>query len=90
MPIPAKDLFPATGEEAPDDIMPVPGGGLAYRANVRQQGVENPWPPIEVTDVVLGSGSNEAHIAYRDYIETQAGETRNNVIKIVQPNKTLA
>jgi hypothetical protein len=76
-------------EEAADDIVSVPGGGPAYRANVHQQGVENPWPSIEITDVFLGSGSNEAHITYRSYIETKAGETRNNVIKVITPDQEV-
>jgi hypothetical protein len=87
-PIPAKDLLPAVGEEAPDDIMPTPGGP-AYRANSHQEGVENPWSPIEATNVALGSGSNEAHVTYRDYIETKAGETRNNIIYVYIPNKNV-
>lgn len=69
------------GEEAPDDIVGTPGG-MAYRANVHQQGVENPWPPIETTEVVLGSGSKAVYIRYRDYIETKAGETRNNIFRV--------
>ena len=89
-PIPVKDMGILWADEpAPDDIMPVPGGGPAYRANVHQQGVENPWPPIEVTDVYLGSGSNEAHIYYRNHIETKSGENRNNVIKVIIPNKEV-
>jgi hypothetical protein len=79
--LPIEGLPPATGEEAPDDIVPTPGG-LAYRANVHHQGVENPWPPIESTEVVLGSSSDTLNISYRDYIETEAGETRNNIIYI--------
>ena len=79
--LPIEGLPPATGEEAPDDIVPTPGA-LAYRANVHQQGVENPWPPIESTEVVLGSGADALNISYRDYIETLAGETRNNIIHV--------
>ena len=80
-PIPTKDLFPAVGEQAPDDIVPTPGG-VAYRANVHQQGVENPWPPIESVEVELGSGSNAVNVKYRDYIETKAGQTRNNIFYV--------
>lgn len=69
------------GEEAPDDIVGTPGG-MAYRANVHQQGVENPWPPIETTEVGLGSGSKAVYIRYRDYIKTEAGETRNNIFNV--------
>ncbi len=78
-----EELPPAMGEEAPDDIVPTPGGGT-YRANVHQQGVENPWPPIESVDVILGSGTDALNISYRDYIETEAGQIRNNIIRIVK------
>jgi hypothetical protein len=77
-----------TGTEAPDDIVPTPGG-YAYRANVHEQGVENPWPPIESTKVVLGGGSDALNIAYRDYIETLAGETRNNIIHVTKEEGML-
>lgn len=81
-PVPVRDILPiAEGPEAADDIIPTPGGG-AYRANVHHQGVENPWPPIESTSVVLGSGADTLNIGYRDYIETEAGEIRNNIIRV--------
>jgi len=89
-PVPVKDMGVLQAEqEAPDDIMPVPGGGPAYRANVHQEGEENPWPSIEVAEVFLGSGPDEARISYRSYIETAAGETRNNVIKAIIPGKEV-
>ena len=89
-PIPVKDMGILWAEqEAPDDIIPPPGGGPAYRADIHQQGVENPWSLIEITKVFLGSGSNEAHVTYREYIETKAGETRNNVIKVIIPDKKV-
>ena len=74
-------LPPAEGQEAADDIVITPGGG-AYRANVHHQGEENPWPSIESTRAVLGSGADSLRISYRDYIETGAGETRNNIIHV--------
>jgi len=40
------------GPERPDDIVSTPGGPQ-YRANVHQQGVENPWPPIETKEEFL-------------------------------------
>jgi len=69
--------------EAPDDILPAPGMGPQYRANmtaVRRGGthVVNPWPPILGTEVTIGTPPNTAQITYRDYIETEAGQTRNN------------
>lgn len=81
-PIPTIETVPPVpGEEAPDDIMPVPSGP-AYRANVHEVGKENPWPEIETTEVVLGSSSKEINVRYRDYIETKAGEVRNNIFYI--------
>lgn len=89
-PIPVEDMGILIAEqEAPDDIMPAPGLGPAYRANVHQQGEENPWPPIEVSEAYLGSGSNEALICYRECIETRAGETRNNIIRATIPGKEV-
>lgn len=88
-PIPVKDMGRLWAEqEAPDDIMTAPGGSL-YRANIQQGDVENPWPPIESTEIVVGSGSNAANIVYRDYIETKAGEARNNVIQVKIPSKEV-
>ncbi len=90
-PVPVKDIDILQGEgEAPDDIIPAPGMGPAYRANFHQQGIENPWPSIEVSEVYLGSGADEAHIYYRSHIETAAGETRNNVIKVIIPGKEVS
>jgi hypothetical protein len=77
--IPTQDLLPAVGEEAPDDIVPT-SGGVAYRANVHQEGEENPWPPIESTEVTLDG----IYLSYRDHIETKAGETRNNIFSVGQ------
>ncbi|HUT69009.1 MAG TPA: carboxypeptidase-like regulatory domain-containing protein [Dehalococcoidales bacterium] len=65
--------------ESPDDFVPAPGMGPQYRANVLVQGVTNPWPPILGTEVTLGTPPNMAQITYRDYIETEAGQTRNNM-----------
>jgi len=90
-PIPVKDLLPVHGEEAPDDIVPAPGMGPAYRANIRQQGVENPWPPIDTTKVTITSSfeADTVYVRYRDYIETEAGESRNNVVFISMGNRAV-
>ncbi len=88
-PILVKDMGHLLAEEpAPDDILPAPGGSL-YRANIQQEGVENLWLPIEGAEIVVGSGSNAANIVYRDYIETKAGEARNNVIQVKIPSKEV-
>ncbi len=83
------DKPPVSSEGAPDDIVTVPGGGPTYRANVHQAGEENPWPPVEIAEIYLGSGTDEAHVYYRDLIETRAGETRNNVIKVIIPGRQI-
>ncbi len=90
LPIPVKDMGILQAEqEAPDDIMPAPGMGPAYRANLHQAGVKNPWPPIEISEAYLGRGATEAHIYYRSHIETTAGQARNNVIKAIIPNRDV-
>lgn len=81
-PVPARDMLPMQGgEEASDDIMPTPGGPV-YRANFHQQGVENPWPPIESREVVLAGNVYSPGVTYRDYMETEVGESRNNILHI--------
>jgi hypothetical protein len=69
-----------------DDIIPAPGLGPQYRANVHEQGVKNPWPPIDSAEVTVGEPPDIAKITYRDYIETEAGQTRNNLFTIYLPN----
>jgi hypothetical protein len=70
-----------TTEEAADDIVATPGSS-AYRANVHQQGVENPWPPIEMKTMSLGNKPDIIRVMYREHITTEAGETRNNILYI--------
>jgi len=74
--------------EAPDDILPAPGLGPQYRANILAQGVVNPWPPIESTKVTLGASSDAVQVTYRDYIESEAGQTRNNIFYMYRPNSS--
>ena len=74
--------------EAPDDITHGPGGP-GYRANFHQQGEENPWPPIKANGVDLGDDTDAAHVAYRDYIETKAGQVRNNIFTVSKPDRNL-
>lgn len=73
----------AEGKEAPDDIIFTPGG-LGYIANLHQEGEKSVWSPIVVNEVVLRSNINTIHIGYRSYIETEAGQIRNNIIDINQ------
>ena len=63
---------------ANDDIV-YPPGGFTYRANVHQQGQPD-WPAVQQTEVTIETLSGTVDIKYRDYIETKAGETRNNII----------
>jgi hypothetical protein len=83
--IPTSDSWPSANGQLPDDVMATPGG-VAYRANVHQQGIENPWPPIESETVQLERGSSTIRVQYRKSIETAAGETRNNIIYVAGYN----
>lgn len=76
--------IPSVTEEAPDAIATTPGGPC-YRANSHQEGVENPWPSIESTSILLDGKDPASYVSYRDYIETAAGETRNNVLRVTTP-----
>jgi hypothetical protein len=71
---------PASGTRgaANDDIV-YPPGGFTYRANVHQQGQPD-WPAVQQTEITLEALSGTIDIQYRDYIETKAGETRNNIL----------
>lgn len=71
----------AEGKKAADDIIFAPGG-LGYIANFHQEGEESIWPPIQVSEVVLRSNLNSVGISYRAYIETKAGQVRNNIISV--------
>lgn len=73
------------GPERPDDIVPTPGGPQ-YRANVHQEGVENPWPPIQTEEGVL---ADTVHVTYRANIETKVGEARNNIVYVRIPGKDI-
>ena len=71
-----------TPYENPDDVVPTPGGPQ-YRANVQMAGQENPWPPIQTNEAALGGDT--VYIRYRDYIETEAGQKRNNIVSVRTP-----
>jgi hypothetical protein len=73
---------PAGPEESPDDVMPAPGMGPQYRANIFAQGKANPWPPIEIATIELENYPEKATVYYQESIETKAGETSNNIIKV--------
>jgi len=77
--IPTGELPDYSESDTPDDIVFTPGG-YAYRANVHQEGVANPWPDIPFENTTLGSGTDVLDLFYRGFIETRAGETRNNII----------
>jgi hypothetical protein len=73
--------------QSPDDIIGTPGGP-AYRANIHQQGVSNPWPPIQNTIVTLDNPANPAEINYRGYIyaTTASAQVRNSLFYVTFPN----
>jgi len=82
-PLPSGSLPSSTGTEAPDDLINTPGG-TGYRAGFQLEREEHHWPPIEIATVVLGTGSDILNIRYRAYIESKAGETRNNIISVTK------
>jgi len=69
---------PTTTVLAADDVIITPGG-YAYRANIHEQGVNNPFVPIQIAVVSL-IGDDDIQMNYREKIETKAGETRNNIL----------
>lgn len=71
---------PAQGSPgaANDDIV-YPPGGFTYRAGIHQEGQPN-WPPVQEKETTIKALSGTIDFRYRDYIETKAGETRNNII----------
>jgi hypothetical protein len=77
-PIPPGGEPPGTPGAANDDIV-TPPGGWTYRANVHVQGQPD-WPPVHESVTALSTLSGSISIRYRDYIETKAGEIRNNII----------
>ena len=88
-PIPTTSVSTVSGEEAADDIIFTPGGPV-YRANLHQQGVTNPWLPIESSEVVLSDNINIINLRYREYIETRAGESRNNILAFRIPGGDIS
>lgn len=68
-------------KQSNDDIV-FPPGGFTYRANVHQAGQPDQWPPILQNSTTVKLPSSSIAITYRDYIETKAGENRNNIIFI--------
>jgi hypothetical protein len=68
---------------APDNLFGTPGG-IAYAANVFNvdesgEYEPNPWPPVESVTTDIGSSLDKITVGYRAYIESQAGQTRNNI-----------
>jgi hypothetical protein len=76
-----QDAFPTPPQAEPDDIVYTPGG-IAYRSNVFLGTTPNPWPEIREVTVNIGNTIDGASIQYRDYVETNAGQNRNNIFYI--------
>lgn len=72
------DATPGTPGAANDDIV-TPPGGLAYRAKVHEVGKPD-WPPVEEVEKTTTALGGTIRCQYREYIETKAGETRNNIL----------
>jgi hypothetical protein len=87
-PIPSGTLPPTSTVQSPDDIVFTPGG-VAYRANVHQEGVPDKWPSIPLQSNTLGSGSDNLTVTYRPPITTKAGTTRNDIIDVYKTGTFL-
>ena len=78
-PIAEAEQLPAVGaEEDYDDVTTLPGG-IIYLANIHYPNRENPFPQVPIHQAERGGWFGRIDIGYRDYIETEAGETRNNI-----------
>jgi hypothetical protein len=75
------------GAEQADDILNTPAG-YAYRANVHQQGTADKWPEIIEHEVSLSRAGRIVEVAYRDQIQTGAGQTRNDILALTMPDVT--
>jgi hypothetical protein len=73
-----EQLPPVGAEEDYDDVTTLPGGSI-YLANIHYPNRENPFPQVPIHQEVRGGWFGRVDIGYRDYIETGAGETRNNI-----------
>jgi hypothetical protein len=87
-PIPSREPPASTGVPAPDDVVFTPGG-VAYRANVHQQGEPDKWPSIQSDSATLGSGADILTVTYRPPIDTKAGTTRNDIIDVYKQDTHL-
>lgn len=70
-----KPTSPPSGVH-PDDIIVMPGFGPAYSATFHPDW----WPPVKETVAEINAFGSGFKIRYRSYIETSAGEDRNNLI----------
>ena len=65
-----------------DDIVNFGGGfGINYNANIHSS-FTPPWPAIVNNSTSIQAFNGTVNITYRGYIETLAGETRNDIIYI--------
>jgi hypothetical protein len=80
-PIPTGPL-PTHAEQAADDIVITPGGG-SYRANMHEEGVVNPWPPVRVGLVTWSNDNKTVTVFYRTDIEAKSGEAYTDIIQVM-------
>ena len=72
------DVAPGTPGAASDDIV-TPPGGYTYRVKVLE--LDKPeWPPVDEIEISIDALGGTIRCQYREYIETKAGEIRNNIL----------
>ena len=71
-------ITPGTQGAANDDIV-YPPGGPTYRAKVHE--LDKPeWHPVDEVEISINALGGIIRCQYREYIDTKAGEIRNNII----------
>ncbi|HEY98588.1 MAG TPA: hypothetical protein G4O16_10470 [Dehalococcoidia bacterium] len=71
-------IAPGTPGAANDDIV-YPPGGPTYRAKVHE--MDKPeWPAVPEVEKTIDALGGTIQCQYREYIETKAGEIRNNIL----------
>ena len=72
--------------EAADDLIFTPAGVIIYRVNLN---APNKWPVIPTVTKTFVVDTDTISVTYRDYIETKAGQTRNDIISIIDTERQI-
>jgi hypothetical protein len=79
--VPPRGQFNVGLGQHADDLFFTPGG-VAYYGNVQQGTIPNPFPHVDSGTYDLKKDGRTIHVDYRFAIETLAGQTRNNIVRV--------